>query len=62
MSDKVRDMIQKILKEEFGGTQKDKLVSLLNSLEFKDDVLAAGGEIYAVGGIVRDAITLGSEY
>lgn len=49
-------MIQKILKEEFGGTQKDKLLSLLNSLEFKDDVLAAGGEIYAVGGIVRDAI------
>jgi len=56
MSKEVRNMIQKILKEEFGGTQKDKLVELLNSLEFKDDVIAAGGEIYAVGGIVRDAI------
>ena len=56
MSKEIRNMIQKILKEEFGGTQKDKLVSLLDSLEFKNDVLAAGGEIYAVGGIVRDAI------
>lgn len=56
MSDKIRGMIQKILKEEFGKTQKDNLVSLLNSLEFKNDVLEAGGEIYAVGGIVRDAI------
>lgn len=34
----------------------DKLTSILNSLEFKDDVLRAGGDIYAVGGIVRDAI------
>jgi len=34
----------------------DKLTSILNSLEFKDDVLKAGGDIYAVGGIVRDAI------
>jgi hypothetical protein len=34
----------------------DRVVKLLNSLEFKDDVLRAGGEIYAVGGIVRDAL------
>lgn len=34
----------------------DKLTSILNSLEFKDDVIRAGGDIYAVGGIVRDAI------
>ena len=34
----------------------DKLTSILNSLEFKDDVLKKGGDIYAVGGIVRDAI------
>lgn len=34
----------------------NKLASILNSLEFKDDVLRAGGDIYAVGGIVRDAI------
>lgn len=34
----------------------DKLTSILNSLEFKDDVINAGGDIYAVGGIVRDAI------
>lgn len=32
------------------------LTQILNALEFKDDVLNAGGEIYAVGGIVRDAI------
>lgn len=56
MSKEIRGIIQKILKEEFVGSQKDKLVELLNSLEFRDDVLAAGGEIYAVGGIVRDAI------
>ena len=52
----IRNIIARILNEEFGGSQKDKLVSILNSLEFKNDVLAAGGEIYAVGGIVRDAI------
>jgi hypothetical protein len=34
----------------------DKLTSILNSLEFKDDIIGADGEIYAVGGIVRDAI------
>lgn len=52
----VRKLIQQILNEEFGETPKKKLVSLLNSLEFKNDILAAGGEIYAVGGIVRDAV------
>lgn len=52
----IRKLVQQILNEEFGDSQKKKLVSLLNSLEFKNDVLAAGGEIYAVGGIVRDAV------
>ena len=56
MSNEIRKKIQKILKEEFGSSQKEKLVSILNALEFKNDILAAGGEIYAVGGIVRDAI------
>ena len=60
MNEQIRNKIAKILKEEFGGSQKDKLVEILNSLEFKNDVLAAGGEIYAVGGIVRDAI-MGTE-
>lgn len=32
------------------------LTQILNSLEFKNDVINSGGEIYAVGGIVRDAI------
>ena len=36
--------------------QKENLVSILNNLEFKDDIINAGGDIYAVGGIVRDAI------
>ena len=52
----IRKKIANILSEEFGESQKDKLVGILNSLEFKNDVLAAGGEIYAVGGIVRDAL------
>jgi len=53
----IRKKINKILKEEFtDASQKKKLVEIVNSLEFKDDVIAAGGEIYAVGGIVRDAI------
>jgi tRNA nucleotidyltransferase/poly(A) polymerase len=56
MNEEIRNRVAKILSEEFGGSQKDKLVEILNSLEFKDDVLSAGGEIYAVGGIVRDAI------
>jgi len=61
MSKEVRKKIQEILQKEFIGenmepSQKDRLVSMLNALEFKNDVLAAGGEIYAVGGIVRDAV------
>lgn len=39
-----------------GQKQKNVLTNILNSLEFKNDVLAVGGEIYAVGGIVRDAV------
>lgn len=39
-----------------GKESIDRVVKLLNSLEFKDDVLRAGGNIYAVGGIVRDAL------
>lgn len=56
MSKEIRKKIREILNEEFGDSQKNKLISILNSLEFKNDVLAAGGEIYAVGGIVRDAV------
>jgi tRNA nucleotidyltransferase (CCA-adding enzyme) len=61
MNKNIRKAIQLILereylKEEIEQAQKDKLVSILNSLEFKDDIVNAGGEIYAVGGIVRDAI------
>jgi hypothetical protein len=56
MNEEIRNKIAKVLNEEFGESQKDKLVGMLNALEFKNDVLAAGGEIYAVGGIVRDAI------
>lgn len=52
---KIRSEIRKILQEAASG-QKDKLVSILNSLEFKNDIINAGGEIYAVGGIVRDAV------
>lgn len=36
--------------------QKNTLTFILNQLPFKNDIVAAGGEIYAVGGIVRDAI------
>lgn len=56
MKDKtIRNEIRQILKEA-ASSQKDKLVSILNALEFKNDIINAGGEIYAVGGIVRDAI------
>jgi len=34
----------------------EKITSILNLLEFKNDIINAGGNIYAVGGIVRDAI------
>jgi len=52
---KLRLEVRKILSESTEG-QKNKLVKILNMLEFKSDILAAGGEIYAVGGIVRDAV------
>jgi len=52
----IRKKIKKILKEEFDASQKKKLVEIMNALQFKNDIIAAGGEIYAVGGIVRDAI------
>lgn len=60
-NDKLRSKVQSILKEALkrdtmSEKSQGRLISLLNSLEFKNDVLAAGGEIYAVGGIVRDAI------
>lgn len=57
--DKIRKKISSILREEFENKKNPQLIllrSILNSLEFKDDVLKQGGEIYAVGGIVRDAI------
>lgn len=41
---------------ESAETTKDKVVKILNSLEFKNDILSKGGDIYAVGGIVRDAV------
>lgn len=64
---KLRLDIRKILMETHGSflksainemheNQKNTLTSILNSLEFKNDILNAGGEIYAVGGIVRDAV------
>tara|TARA_R110000868_G_scaffold105774_9_gene290434 strand:- start:8218 stop:9591 length:1374 start_codon:yes stop_codon:yes gene_type:complete len=61
MQKKLRKVIRLILEKEYikesiEESQKKRLVSILNSLEFKDDILQAGGEIYAVGGIVRDAI------
>ena len=57
--DRIRNKISKILREEFYQEKTPQLlmlVRILNSLEFKDDVINSGGEIYAVGGIVRDAI------
>ena len=52
----IRKKIKKILKEEFDALQRKKLVEIMNALEFKNEIIPAGGEIYAVGGIVRDAI------
>jgi tRNA nucleotidyltransferase/poly(A) polymerase len=56
----MKDRIRQILREDYIREAKsgatDRVVKLLNSLEFKDDVISAGGEIYAVGGIVRDAL------
>jgi len=61
MRKNIRKKIREILNEEYfneimSKSEKDRLIEILNSLEFKNDVLAAGGQIYAVGGIVRDAI------
>jgi len=61
MNKNIRNSIRLILEREYlresmEEAQKDKLVSMLNSLEFKDDIINASGSIYAVGGIVRDAI------
>ena len=63
----LRKEIRKILMTTYGsvlsaalnediGSQLGTLTQILNALEFKNDVLNSGGEIYAVGGIVRDAI------
>lgn len=39
------------------GTEKvNNIVQALNTLPFKDAVYRAGGQIYAVGGVVRDAL------
>lgn len=61
MENEIRKKIRGILKEfflseELGDSQRKRLISILNSLEFKNDIVADGGEIYAVGGIVRDAM------
>lgn len=50
------DILKKIISESKKEIEVNKLTSILNSLEFRDDVLRNGGNIYAVGGIVRDAI------
>ena len=52
----VSESIRKGFLNENLETPIQKLTSILNSLEFKGDILNAGGDIYAVGGIVRDAI------
>lgn len=61
MDDKIRNKVKQVLEQTYFNEgaeqpQLDKLVSILNNLEFKNDIISAGGEIYAVGGIVRDAI------
>jgi tRNA nucleotidyltransferase/poly(A) polymerase len=57
------DFLRKIISESISEALLDRdnnqistLTNILNSLEFKSDVERLGGEIYAVGGIVRDAI------
>lgn len=57
LRNKIKEILEEVyLSENMKQSQKERLVSMLNALEFKNDVLAAGGEIYAVGGIVRDAV------
>jgi len=48
--------IEREIREKESERLKSNLVSILTALDFKNEVVAAGGEIYAVGGIVRDAI------
>jgi tRNA nucleotidyltransferase/poly(A) polymerase len=56
----MKQLIHKLLREglikEANQPSIQRVVDLLNALEFKGDVLSAGGNIYAVGGIVRDAL------
>lgn len=53
----IKESISEIfLIKEVSDEALQKLTSILNSLEFKDDIVNAGGDIYAVGGIVRDAL------
>jgi len=55
--DILRNKIKEIIKESAGQSlATTRVVKLIDSLPFKKSVNAAGGEIYAVGGIVRDAI------
>lgn len=57
LRNKIKEILEEVyLSENMKQSQKERLVSMLNALEFKNDVLSAGGEIYAVGGIVRDAV------
>lgn len=57
LRNKIKEILEEVyLSEDMKQSQKERLLSMLNALEFKNDVLAAGGEIYAVGGIVRDAV------
>lgn len=56
MKEELSKILRKALLSEANQSSTNRVVKLLNSLEFKNDILAAGGEIYAVGGIVRDAI------
>lgn len=56
MKEDLRKILRKSLLLEASEVSTDRVVKLLNSLEFKNDVVSSGGEIYAVGGIVRDAL------
>jgi tRNA nucleotidyltransferase/poly(A) polymerase len=52
----VREILRKALLKEATTSSIERVTKMLNALEFKNDVVQNGGEIYAVGGIVRDAI------
>lgn len=47
---------EKVMVEYFSENQIENLTIILNSLPFKEEVTSSGGQIYAVGGIVRDAL------